>query len=93
MTTQEIIEQTEKLSFDEQKNLASYFVLRFMNPDNQNLMHLFHYRNDFENLRTDNKKNNFSEKNKFRRFDKFKGKVKMSDDFNEPLEEFNNYMY
>ena len=50
MTTQEIIKQTEKLTTEQQKNLASYFVLRFINPSKQNLMQLFHYENDFNTL-------------------------------------------
>lgn len=93
MTTQEIIEQTEKLSFDEQKSLASYFVLKFMNPDRQNLVQLFHYRNDFKVFGRANDADSLLYKNKYRRFDKFKGKIKMSEDFNEPLEDFNDYMY
>ena len=32
-------------------------------------------------------------KNVPRRFDKFKGKITMAEDFDEPLEDFNEYMY
>ncbi len=48
MTAQEIIKQTEKLSPDEQKSLISFLVLRQLNPnESQNLIQLFHYKNDF----------------------------------------------
>ncbi len=45
MTIRQIIKQTETLTYNQQKKLASYFVLKYLNPDN-NLMQLFFYNPD-----------------------------------------------
>jgi len=47
MTYLQIIEQAETLSINEQKSLLSYLFLKYMNPDKQNLMQLFHYKDDY----------------------------------------------
>ncbi|MEA2043312.1 MAG: hypothetical protein U9N85_12290 [Bacteroidota bacterium] len=57
MTAQDIIRQTEKLSPDEQKSLISFLVLKYINPnEKQNLMQLFHYQNDFEEVKNKTEK-------------------------------------
>ncbi len=47
MTLQQIIKQTETLPLEEQKNLASYFIFKFLQLDRNNLIQLFHYNADF----------------------------------------------
>ncbi len=85
MTFQEVLKQTETFTIEQKQQLGYYMLFSTLTKDKKNnLFHLFHYRNDFEKI---------EENNKYRRFDKFRGKIKISDDFNEPLEEFNDYMY
>ena len=52
MSLKQIIKQTEALNKVQQKRLASYFVLKYLNPD-KNLMQLF----DDVELEMDDKKN------------------------------------
>jgi len=46
MLLQQIIKQTETLNYEQQKKLASYFVLKYLNAD-ANLLHLF-YNTEFD---------------------------------------------
>ena len=43
MTLQQIIKETESLSLAEQRNLLSYFILRLLNPDRNNLRNILAY--------------------------------------------------
>ena len=48
MTLQQIIKQTESLTLFEQKSLTSYFIFKFLQPDKNNLMQLFHFNTEFD---------------------------------------------
>ena len=85
MTYQQVIEQAETLSTDEQKNLLSYFFLKYLSPSQNNLIQLFHSEHHFPKV-----ENNKNEKPIF---GIWKNEISISDDFNEPLEDFNQYMY
>lgn len=54
MTVEQIIKQSKKLTIEEQKNLASYFLLKVLQPDAENLIQLFEYQN-YWNSRLENK--------------------------------------
>ena len=55
MTLQQIIKQTETLTLSEQKSLTSYFIFKFLQPDKNNLIQLFHLSTEF-NISTVEKK-------------------------------------
>jgi len=98
MTTEQIIKQVETLSPDEQKSLISYFILRFLNPDKNNLMQLFQYNTDFDiskyftNENIDKSKDQLGQTKEDRKPGFLKGKFYMADDFDAPLEDFKDYM-
>ena len=83
MTTQDIIKQTETFTIDQKQQLAYYFFFATISEDKkQDFMHLFHYRNDFEEVKVNK-----------RRLGIFpSGTFVMNDDFNKPLEDFAEYM-
>ena len=83
MTIQEIIEQTETFTIDQKQQLAYYFFFATISEDKkQDFMHLFHYRNDFEEVKVNK-----------RRLGLWENKISnISSDFNEPLEELSDYM-
>ena len=83
MTIQEIIEQTETFTIDQKQQLAYYFFFATISEDKkQDFMHLFHYRNDFEEVKSNKRK-----------FGLWENKISnISSDFNEPLEELSDYM-
>ena len=66
MTIQEIIEQTETFTIDQKQQLAYYFFFATISEDKkQDFMHLFHYRNDLEEVKENSLLNSFSDwKNK-----------------------------
>ena len=57
---EKIIQQAENLSDNQQRQLASYFVLKYLHPDNDKLIQLLYLGNDFElskNIKTGIEKN------------------------------------
>ena len=83
MTTQDIIKQTETFTIDQKQQLAYYFFFATISEDKkQDFMHLFHYKNDFEEVKENKRKLGLWE-NKI---------SNISSDFNEPLEELSDYM-
>ena len=66
MTIQDIIKQTETFTIDQKKQLAYYFFFATISEDKkQDFMHLFHYRNDLEEVKENSLLNSFSDwKNK-----------------------------
>jgi len=84
MELKDIIEQTEKLNEDE----FFIYLKELQKLAEKKYNGVFIYTKLFyEPFPLNNKKE------KHRHFDRFKGKIKMSDDFNEPLDDFKEYMY
>lgn len=55
MTTQDIIKQTKSFTIEQKQQLGFYFLFSSISEDKkQEIMHLFHYKNDFEEI--ENKK-------------------------------------
>ncbi len=87
MTYQEIIKESNNLTSD-QKQLLSYHLFSTLDKDKRdNILQLFYYNSNFDFPEIELKK-----QKKERIFGMLKGKIKMSDDFDEPLEEFKDYM-
>ena len=56
MTIQDIIKQTETFTIDQKQQLAYYFFFATISEDKkQDFMHLFHYKNDFDISKFENK--------------------------------------
>jgi len=87
MSVKTIIEEAKKLSKEEKQQIAYYFLVSTLNEDKRNdLMQLFIHSFNLDIPIFENKK-------KYRRFDKYTGKIKISNDFDEPIDDFNDYMY
>ena len=84
MTLQQIINQTETLS---QQDFLEYIYRLPEIAQKKFNLNIF-----LQNIGKQKNENIETPKNE-RRFDKFKGKIIMADDFDEPLEDFNEYMY
>lgn len=87
MTYQEIVKESNNLTSD-QKQLLSYHLFSTLDKEKRNnILQLFYQTSnfDFSNIEQEEPK-------KERIFGMLKGKIKMSDDFDEPLEEFKDYM-
>lgn len=55
MTIEEILTETDKLTSDKQKNLISFLVLKYLNPDKDEILEIF------KNSNIDEKEKNIDE--------------------------------
>ncbi len=61
MTTQDIIKQTESFTIDQKQQLAYFLLFSTISEDKkQDFMHLFHSKNDFEEIKANSLISNFS---------------------------------
>ena len=99
MTVEQIIKEAEKLTDEQKQQLIYYFLISNLDKNKKNDLIQFLYQEDIiisKDIVSGNVEKSVKGLNQVKKatpvFGIFKGKLQTPDNFNEPLEDFKDYM-